>query len=117
MRDEDITMSHETRQDRLRALHRLGALVGLCVALGACTSTGTEVVTASVPEDYRLRHPIAIEEANRSVTIFVGHARGGLSASQRADVIGLARTWLSEGTGAIMADVPVYTPNPQASAS
>jgi pilus assembly protein CpaD len=84
MRDEDITMSNQTPVDRLRALHRLSALVGLSVALGACTYSGTEVVTASVPEDYRLRHPIAIEEANRSVVIFVGHARGGLSAPQRA---------------------------------
>jgi pilus assembly protein CpaD len=117
MRDEDITMSKETPEDRLRALHRLGALVGLSVALGACTSTGTEVVTASIPEDYRLRHPIVIEEANRSVAIFVGQERGGLSASQRADVIGLARTWVSEGTGAILADVPVDTPNAQAAAS
>ena len=110
-------MSNEVPPDRLRALHRLGALVGLSLALGACTTSGTEVVTASVPEDYRLRHPIALEEANRSVTIFVGQARGGLSGSQRADVIGLARTWVSEGTGAIVADVPVDTPNAQAAAS
>ena len=87
-----------------------GALVGLAVALGACTHTD-EDVTASIPDDYRLRHPIAIQEADRSVVIFVGHARGGLSASQRADVMGLAQTWLREGTGAIIADVPVDTPN------
>ncbi len=48
--------------------------------------------------------------------IFVGHARGGLSASQRADVMGLAQTWLHEGTGAIIADVPVDTPNARAAA-
>jgi pilus assembly protein CpaD len=117
MRNEDIAMSNEAPVDRFRALHRLSALVGLSVALGGCAYTGTEVVTASIPEDYRLRHPIAIEEANRSVTIFVGHARGGLSTSQRTDVIGLARTWVSEGTGAIVADVPVDTPNAQAAAS
>jgi pilus assembly protein CpaD len=87
-----------------------GALVGLAVVLGACTHTD-EVTTASVPDDYRLRHPIAIQEADRSVVIFVGHARGGLSASQRADVMGLAQIWLQEGTGAITADVPVDTPN------
>jgi pilus assembly protein CpaD len=117
MRNEDVAMSNETPVDRLRALHRLGALVGLTIALGGCVYGGTEVVTASIPEDYRLRHPIAIEEANRSVTIFVGQARGSLTTSQRADVIGLARTWVSEGTGAIVADVPVDTPNAQAAAS
>src|SRR6202163_3378589 len=109
-------MTNMTPVDRLRALRLLGAVAGLSVALGACTYTGVEVVTASVPSDYRLRHPIAIQEADRSVVIFVGHARGGLSASQRADVIGLAQTWLQEGTGMIVADVPVGTPNARAAA-
>jgi pilus assembly protein CpaD len=43
--------------------------------------------------------------------IFVGQGRGGLSAPQRTDVIGLAQSWLHEGTGAISADLPVDTPN------
>ncbi len=102
--------------DRKRAFRIAGALVGLAVVLGACTHTDNEI-TASVPDDYRLRHPIAIQEADRSVVIFVGHARGGLSASQRADVIGLAQTWLREGTGAISADLPVDTPNARAAAN
>jgi pilus assembly protein CpaD len=102
--------------DGHRSLCLLGALIGLSVALGACTNTGGEVITASIPDDYRLRHPIAIEERNQSVVVFVGHARGGLSASQRADVIGLAQNWRREATGAIIADVPVDTPNAAAAA-
>jgi pilus assembly protein CpaD len=101
--------------DRNRAFRMAGALVGLAVVLAACTHTEEEL-TASVPNDYRLRHPIAIEEADRSIVIFVGHARGGLTASQRADVMGLAQTWLREGTGAIGADLPVDTPNARAAA-
>jgi pilus assembly protein CpaD len=110
-------MTNRTSADRYRTLCLLGAMLGLPVTLGACTDTTREAVTASVPEDYRLRHPIAIQEADRSVVVFVGHARGGLSASQRADVIGLARIWVSEGTGAIVADVPVDTPNARAAES
>jgi pilus assembly protein CpaD len=101
--------------DLRRAFRIAGALVGLAVVLGACTHTD-EAVTASIPDDYRLRHPIAIQEADQSVVIFVGHARGGLSASQRADVMGLAQTWLHEATGPISADVPVDTPNARAAA-
>jgi pilus assembly protein CpaD len=101
--------------NRRRAFRIAGTLIGLAVALGACTHT-EEAVQASIPDDYRLRHPIAIQEANRAVVIFVGHARGGLSAAQRADVIGLAETWLHEGTGAITADLPVDTPNARAAA-
>jgi pilus assembly protein CpaD len=91
-------------------------LAGLAMAHGACTHTDDVAATASVPDDYRQRHPIAIHESERSVVIFVGHARGGLSAEQRADVMGLAQTWLHEGTGAIVADVPVGTPNARAAA-
>jgi len=95
--------------DRNRLFRAAAALVGVAVVLGGCNTD--RALIASVPEDYRLRHPIAIQEANQSVVIFVGQARGGLSASQRADVVGLAQTWLREGTGTISADVPVGTPN------
>jgi pilus assembly protein CpaD len=108
-----MTAQLPVRRDR--ALRTAGALVGVAVILGACTHTD-EAVTASIPDDYRLRHPIAVQEADQSVVIFVGRERGGLSASQRADVIGLAQTWLHEGTGAINADVPVDTPNARTAA-
>jgi pilus assembly protein CpaD len=98
------------------ALHLLGALLGLSVALGAC-SQSTEIVTASVPNDYRQRHPIAITETNRSIVVFVGSGRGGLSAPQRTDVTGLAYAWVREGTGTIIADVPIDTPNARAAAT
>ncbi|KIZ45155.1 pilus assembly protein [Rhodopseudomonas palustris] len=95
---------------------RLGAaLIGLSITLGACTHTSQDV-TASIPNDYRQRHPIAIREADRTVVIFVGNARGGLTGPQRADVAELAQSWLREGTGAIVAEVPAQTPNARAAA-
>src|SRR4051794_28523623 len=102
-------MTAKSPVDRRRAFRLAGTLVGLAVTLGACTHTEEVVTTASIPDDYRMRHPIAVQEANQSIVIFIGHARGGLSASQRADVMGLAQTWLHEATGAIVADVPVDT--------
>ena len=96
-------------QTRHRAAGLGGVLVGIALALGGCQHD--EVATASIPDDYKQRHPIAIEEQNRSIVVFVGHARGGLTAAQRADVMGLASTWMHEGTGAIHIDVPTGTPN------
>src|SRR5437764_14881192 len=111
MRDEDGTMTMRTLLDRYKALRLPGALAGLSVVLGACNYTTTDSVTASVPDDYRLRHPIAVQEADRSIVIFIGQGRGGLSAPQRTDAIGLAQNWGREGTGALVVAVPVGTPN------
>jgi pilus assembly protein CpaD len=110
-------MTTQLPADRNRALLLGIALLGVSIALGACTTTDEVTTVGSVaPNDYRLRHPIAIQEANHSIDIFVGNSRGGLSASQRSDVMGLAQTWLREGTGAINADVPTGTPNTRAAA-
>ena len=110
-------MTTKSPVDRRRSLRVGAALAGLSIALGACTLTNDVTTVGSVaPNDYRLRHPIAIQEANTSIEIFVGNSRGGLSGSQRTDVMGLAQTWLREGTGAINADVPTGTPNARAAA-
>ena len=98
-------MTVRTSLDLGRAFRIAGTLIGLAAALGACTHT-EEAVTSSIPDDYRLRHPIAVEEANQSIVVFVGRGRGGLSAEQRADVVGLARPrptnttidWLASST-------------------
>jgi pilus assembly protein CpaD len=97
-------------------LRLIGALAGLSLSLGACTLTSTEVVTSTVPDDYRRRHPIALQEATESIAVFVGQGRGGLTSQQRGDIAGLAQSWQREGTGSIVARVPVDTPNARAAA-
>ncbi|RYE38813.1 MAG: pilus assembly protein CpaD [Hyphomicrobiales bacterium] len=96
-------------------LRKLSLLVALAATLGACKHTD-EDITASVPSDYRARHPIVVQEADRSIEVFVGTGRGGLTASQRTDVSAYAQTWLQEGTGPLAIDVPVSTPNARAAA-
>jgi pilus assembly protein CpaD len=108
-------MTPQRPVDLLRSARLAVALVAVSLTAAACTHTSEEV-TASVPDDYRLRHPIVVEESNRTINVFVGNTRGGLTASQRADVTGLAETWLREGTGAIVAEVPTGTPNARAAA-
>ena len=107
-------MTSKRPANRKGALRLAAALIGVSVALGACRHNPDVAATASVPDDYRLRHPIAVQEADHSIVVFVGRGRGGLSASQRADVMGLAQNWLREGTGAISVDVPTDTPNARA---
>ena len=87
-------MKSKMPADSRRTLCLAGALIGLSVALGACKHNTDTVTTASLPDDYRLRHPIAIEEADRSIVVFVGRGRGVLSVAQRADVTYLGQTWM-----------------------
>ncbi|WP_339029298.1 CpaD family pilus assembly protein [Bradyrhizobium symbiodeficiens] len=102
-----------TSADRRRKLQIALALTGLSVMLGACNTTG-EIVTQTVPTDYRQRHPIAVQEGKKSIVIFVGKARGGLSPAQHSDVAGIARDWVREGTGSVVVDVPVDSSNSRA---
>lgn len=109
-----MTMTNGQKVGRSRTLRAIGMLAGLSAVLGGCVWGPQASVTAAVPEDYRLRHPIAITEGNRSIVVFIGHGRTGLTVAQRSDVMGLARTWVQEGTGAVVAEVPVATPNARA---
>ena len=105
-------MAHTSIKPGRRSAFRAFAVV-LCAStmLGACMRKSEPVVTASFQNDYRLRHPIVVQEADRTVEVFVGSSRGGLTGPQRADIAAVAQAWLREGTGAIIIDQPVDTPN------
>lgn len=91
------------------------ALAASGAALGGCTMTGhPEDANASVPVDYRQRHPITIQERDRTLELLVGHARGVLTPSQRAEVSAFVSTWRRDATGGIIIDVPTNAPNADA---
>lgn len=104
---------HITSSHRSAVLKPGILLLAVSTLLGGCfhTKETKDEITAAIPSDYRQRHPIVIQEADRTVEVFVGSERGGLTATQRTDVIGLAQAWLREGTGAIVIEQPVGTPN------
>lgn len=98
-----------TDRRRLRS-----AVMGVLAAASAVLLSGCYTVkdtTASIPTDYRKRHPITVKETDHTVEVFVGSNRGGLTASQRADVLAFAQTWRKEATGGIIIDQPSGTPN------
>jgi pilus assembly protein CpaD len=91
---------------------RLAAAAGLAALLAGCYTAQQNV--EAVPNDYRQRHPITLQEATRTVEIFVGSSRGGLTPAGRADVLAFAQVWKREATGGILIDVPSGTPNERA---
>jgi pilus assembly protein CpaD len=100
---------------RSRAARRLAMAAGLACLLGGCYQSGT-VQQAAYPVDYRERHPITLKEGQHSVQIFLGRNRGGLSPSQRADVLSFAQSWRHEATSGIIIDIPHGGPTDRAAA-
>ena len=94
-----------------RAGH-LAAAAALAATLAGCYTARDTL--GDVPPDYRLRHPIALQEGNRAIELFIGANRGGLNASQRADVLAFAHVWRREATGGVLIDTPSGTPNERA---
>jgi pilus assembly protein CpaD len=88
-------------------------LAGIAVAIAGCNTMARDT-TGSIPVDYRDRHPIAITEGKRTLTVFVGGGRGGLTPMQRAEVLAFAQTWKREATGGVTIDRPTGTPNERA---
>lgn len=109
-----MTQNDNTPARITRSLAIVAAIVGATAALGGCKTVAQDDLATSVPFDYRQRHPIVVEERLRSTEVFVGSFRGGLTATQRADVIAVGQNWLREGTGAITLEVPARTPNARA---
>jgi pilus assembly protein CpaD len=89
-----------------RSIAHLAAVAGLAAMLGGCYQHSGATQQAAYPLDYRERHPITLREGDRTVEIFVGRNRGGLTPAQRADVLAFAQQWRRESTSGVVIDVP-----------
>jgi pilus assembly protein CpaD len=93
---------------------RLLAASALAATLAGCYQTDTAQV--EYPFDYRQRHPIVVREGVQNVEIMIGRNRGGLTASQRADVVAFAHAWRHEAGSGISLDLPRGGPTDHAAA-
>src|ERR1700688_287407 len=85
----------------LRAL----AVAGLATSLAGCY-TERVAQQEAYPNDYRERHPITLKEGERTVEIFLGRNRGGLSASLRGAVLFFPQLSVYEADIGIIVDIP-----------
>lgn len=100
---------------RSRAARRLLAAASLAALLGGCYQR-PQVAQEIYPTDYRQRHPITLKEGRHTVEVFLGRSRGGLTPSQRADVLSFAQSWRHEATSGVIIDVPHGGPTDRAAA-
>jgi pilus assembly protein CpaD len=96
----------------------LRAAIAASCALSVCGCNTDQQVAGAAPEvatDYRLRHPITLQESDHTFELFVGSNRGELNATQRAQVASFGLSWKREATGGVVVDRPVGSSNEMAS--
>jgi pilus assembly protein CpaD len=108
-------MHRAVAQRRTRSALRLVAAGSLAMMLAGCYYQ-TEAQQNAYPTDYRLRHPITVHEGVQSVEVLIGRNRGGLTPSQRADVLSFAQAWRHEAGSGIIIDEPHGGPTDHAAA-
>jgi len=89
-------------------------IAGLAAALTGCNTTTAQDTTGGIPRAYRERHPIALKEGKKTLVLFVGAGRGGLSPMQRAEVLAFAQNWKRDATGGVTVERPVGGANDRA---
>jgi pilus assembly protein CpaD len=92
---------------------------GLAVALGGCAASNVNPLetVGSVPDDYRVNHPIAVEEQVETMDIPVGLYTGRLSDDARANVAGFAQKFLASGSSVIAVVAPSGSRDQQVAAA
>jgi pilus assembly protein CpaD len=93
---------------------RAATAVGLAALVCGCNTDRQISGVPDTPIDYRMRHPISIKEADRTVELFIGSNRGTLTPSQRADVVQFAHEWRHESTGGVVVNIPTGASNERA---
>jgi pilus assembly protein CpaD len=85
---------------------------GLVVVAG-CTprQVGAVEVTGAVPGDYRVNHPIAVEEAVETLDVPVGLYVTRLNDAMRANVAAFAQRFVTSGSSIIAVVAPSGSPN------
>jgi pilus assembly protein CpaD len=84
---------------------KLLAAAAIGAFASACAKKSVEI-TASIPTDYRDRHPIVIVPAEESVDIFVRGTSGKLDTRQLDDIKSVAQDYQANGQGHMSLLVP-----------
>jgi len=100
-----------TAARRARLPLALLAPAALLLALAACKPVDSQSVTGGVPDDYRVNHPISIEESVDTMDVPVGLNSQHLTSGMRANVQGFGLKFLNSRSALIAIVVPQGSAN------
>ena len=82
------------------------AVLALCGPVAGCSNVDRTVATATIPDDYHMRHPVVLANAPQTLDVFLVGTSERLDARQSRDVQVFAEDYLTHGQGRIMARLP-----------
>jgi pilus assembly protein CpaD len=91
------------RRGHPRALITSAALL---LALAACKPVDSHITTGGVPDDYRVTHPISIEESVDTMDVPVGMNSRHLTAAMRSNVQGFAIRFINSRSAVLAIVTP-----------
>ncbi|MGE7370180.1 CpaD family pilus assembly protein [Neorhizobium sp. NPDC001467] len=97
-----------------RRLPAIATVLGMAVLVSGCAD---RVVTGSVPDDYRTRHPIVVAEGQKSIDIPVAMGDQGLTRGQSEVIAGFVDEYRRASTGIIQILTPKGSINDGAAAA
>lgn len=93
------------------------AVMGLAALLAACAQRPVDpMMTTSIPDDYRVAHPILIEDKVATMDVPVSAGAGGLQSTVRSNIGFFAQSFLASGARVIAVVAPSGSPNQTAAA-
>ncbi|MDA8870207.1 CpaD family pilus assembly protein [Rhizobiaceae bacterium] len=91
------------------------AFVGSAVVLGGCAKHSERHFTVgSIPASHKVRHPIVIDEAERTLDLPVGRGAHDLDATQRGTIAAFAQDFRASSGSHLQILVPKGSPNAKA---
>jgi pilus assembly protein CpaD len=79
--------------------------LAVVLAVAGCASRQDDI-TGSIPDDYRLQHPINVTRGLASIDLLPGGGPGGLTDRQVADIQAFGADWRRRGRGRLSILVP-----------
>ena len=101
-----IAASAARRQPRTSRLPQVALVALLSVGVAACASTNRAETVAAVPDDYRVNHPITIEETLATLDIPVGMETRYLPRGMNDNIAGFAREFMQSGSSILAIVMP-----------
>lgn len=107
----DRSPSDSRRRDSFRIAGAAVAVLAALAVLGGCSTTKRQDITGSVPDDYRIVHPIRIDEQLATMDIPVGRDTAGLSGPVKSNIVGFAQRFRASDSAFMALVVPTGSPN------